>query len=268
MSSVKTNEDIREYCRLLRLHGVAEHFEAMAAETQDCAEYLCRLLAFEAEQSGEKKKLARIRAARFPYMKYLEDLEPGCLPEPMRRKLPELTTLSFIRNGQNLILTGNPGTGKTHIAIGLGVRACEAGYRVLFTTVPYLVTELKECASAKTLRSFEKRFEKYDLVILDELGYVSFDREGADLLFANLSLRSVQKSTIVTSNLSFERWIEVFGEAALTSALVDRLTYKAVLVDMQGDSYRFRETLRTNGITVESLTASNPEGNTNMGVPQ
>ena len=115
------------------------------------------------------------------------------------------------------------------------------------------MTELKECASAKTLRSFEKRFEKYDLVILDELGYVSFDREGADLLFANLSLRSVQKSTIVTSNLSFERWTEVFGEAALTSALVDRLTYKAILVDMQGDSYRFRETLRTNGITAESL---------------
>ena len=111
MSSVKTNEDIREYCRLLKLHGIAEHFEAMEAETQDCAEYLCRLLAFEAEQSSEKKKLARIHAARFPYMKYLEDLEPGCLPEPMRRKLPELTALSFIRNGQNLILTGNPGTG-------------------------------------------------------------------------------------------------------------------------------------------------------------
>lgn len=165
----------------------------------------------------------------------------------MRKRLPDLATLEFIKNGQNLILTGNPGTGKTHIAIGLGIRACEHGFRVLFTTVPYLVTALKENANAKTLKSFERKFEKYDLVIADEMGYVSFDREGADLLFTNLSLRATKRSTIITSNLTFERWDEIFGDPALTSAIVDRLTFKAILVDMEGDSYRFRETLRSNG---------------------
>lgn len=112
---------------------------------------------------------------------------------------------------------------------------------------------IKESVNAKTLKAFEKRFEKYDLVIADEMGYVSFDREGADLLFTNLSLRATQKSTIITSNLTFERWDEIFGDAAITSAIVDRLTYKAILVDMEGDSYRLRETLRANGTSFEHL---------------
>ena len=106
---------------------------------------------------------------------------------------------------------------------------------------------LKESNDKQKLRSYERRFEKYDLVIADELGYISFDREGADLLFSNLSLRAATKSTIITSNLTFDRWDEIFGDAAITSAIVDRLTYKAILIDMEGDSYRLRETLRNNG---------------------
>ena len=175
------------------------------------------------------------------------------MPKGMQKRLPELITLDFIMNGQNLIMTGNPGTGKTHTAIGLGIRACEAGYRVLYTTVPYLVTELKESNNNQKLRAYERRFEKYDLVIADELGYISFDRAGADLLFSNLSLRAMTKSTIITSNLTFDRWDEIFGDAAITSAIVDRLTYKAILVDMEGDSYRFKETLRENGASFEYL---------------
>ena len=161
--------------------------------------------------------------------------------------------LDFIPNGQNIILTGNPGTGKTHTAIGLGMAACEAGYRVLYTTVPYLVTELKESNDQQKLRRYERQFERYDLVIADELGYISFDREGADLLFSNLSLRAMTKSTIITSNLTFDRWDEIFGDAAITSAIVDRLTYKAILIDMEGDSYRLRETLKENGETFEYI---------------
>ena len=118
---------------------------------------------------------------------------------------------------------------------------------MLYTTIPLLITELKESKDANKLRNFQRRIEKYDLVIADELGYVSFDREGADLLFTCLSLRAISKSTIVTSNLTFDRWDEVFGDPAITSAMVDRLTYKAILVDMTGDSYRLRETLRVNG---------------------
>ena len=106
---------------------------------------------------------------------------------------------------------------------------------------------------SRTLRYFQNRFEKYDLVIADELGYISFDREGADLLFSHLSLRTATKSTIITSNLTFERWGEIFGDPTIASAMIDRLTYKATLVDMQGESYRLRDTLRSNGATLDSL---------------
>lgn len=145
------------------------------------------------------------------------------------------------------------GNRKTHTAIGLGIKACEQGYCVLYTTIPYLVIELKESNSKQKLRTYQKRFEKYDLIIADELGYISFDREAADLLFTVLSLRASQKSTIITSNLTFERWDEIFGDAAITSAIVDRLTYKAYLIDMEGDSYRLRETLRNNGTDFETV---------------
>ena len=251
MMKVKIKEEIREYCKILKLKGMEQHFEEVTQEAEDYEDYLHRLLTFEIADAERRVKENRIRSAKFPYRKYLEDLELDCLPTAMRKRLPELATLDFIRNGQNLIMTGNPGTGKSHTAIGLGIKACEQGYRVLYTTVPFLVTELKECNDAKKLRSYERRFEKYDLVIADELGYISFDREGADLLFSNLSLRASQRSTIITSNLTFERWDEVFGDAAITSALVDRLTYKAILVDMEGDSYRLRETLKNNGTSFD-----------------
>ena len=239
MKSEKKKQEIREYCRQLKLTAIASNFEDIS--------YLHRLLSVQIKESDDRAIQRRIQYAHFPYRKYLDDLEIDCLPDGLKKRLKELRTLKFIEKGQNVILTGNPGTGKTHTAIGLGLEACEAGYRVLFTTVPYLVTELKESNDRMKLKSYERRFEKYDLVIADELGYVSFDRAGADLLFSNLSLRAASKSTIITSNLSFDRWDEVFGDPAITSAIVDRLTYKAILIDMVGDSYRLRETLRANG---------------------
>ena len=147
------------------------------------------------------------------------------------------------RQGRNIILAGNPGTGKTHISIGLGIKACLSGYKVLFTTVPRLITKIKESRSEKTLRYLENRFEKYDLVICDEFGYISFDKEGAELLFSHLSLRAGIKATIITTNLSFDRWSEIFGDTVLTAAMVDRLTHKAYVINMNGNSYRTKETL-------------------------
>ena len=116
------------------------------------------------------------------------------------------------------------------------------GYKVLFITIHKLLTQLRESHAQKTLRQLENKFEKYDLVICDEFGYVSFDREGSELLFNHLSLRAGRKSTIITTNLGFDRWEEIFGDPVLTAALVDRLTYKAHLVNMNGESYRLRET--------------------------
>ena len=137
---------------------------------------------------------------------------------------------------------GNPGTGKTHMAIGLGIRACMNNYKVLFTTVPRLITQIKESRSDSWRRQLENRFEKYDLVICDEFGYISFDKEASELLFTHLSLRAGRKATIITTNLSFDRWSEIFGDPVLTAAMVDRLTHKAFLINMNGESYRVKET--------------------------
>ena len=129
------------------------------------------------------------------------------------------------------------------MAIGLGIKACMEGCSVMFTQVSKLLTQIRECHSSRTLRTLENRFEKYDLVICDELGYISFDKQGAEMLFNHLSLRSGIKSTIITSNQSFDKWQDIFGkDTILTAALLDRLTHKAHLVNMNGKSFRMKET--------------------------
>jgi DNA replication protein DnaC len=117
-----------------------------------------------------------------------------------------------------------------------------AGYKVLFATIPLLINQLKESRSEKTLIKLEGKFEKYDLVIADELGYISFDKEGSELLFTHLSLRAGRKSTIITTNLSFERWGEIFSDSVMTAAMIDRLTHKSYILNMNGSSYRLKET--------------------------
>ncbi|TJX14599.1 AAA family ATPase [Tissierella creatinini] len=241
---IKLNEEIKEYCKILKLNGIGRSFEEIMEESSDYEDFLHKLLEKEIEAKDEKAIDCRLRNAKFPYKKYLEDLELGLLPTDMRNKLPELATLNFIEEGRNVIMYGNPGKGKSHTSIGLGIKACMRGYKVLFTTIPLLITQLKECQSRKTLLAYERRFEKYDLVIADELGYISFDKEGAELLFSNLSLRASRKSTIITTNLSFDRWDEIFGDPVITAAMVDRLTHKAILINMEGDSYRLRESMR------------------------
>ena len=128
------------------------------------------------------------------------------------------------------------------MAIGLGMKACLEGFKVWFTTVPILVNRIKETRAENTLRNFQSRFEKYDLVIADEMGYISFDKEGAEQLYIHLSLRAGRKSTIITTNLSFERWGEIFQDEVMTAAMIDRLTHQAHIVNMNGSSYRMKET--------------------------
>ncbi len=240
------NEDIIKYSKELRLPVFRRDFKELATEAAsgqlDYEEYLLKLMEREYELRIENRKKTQIRLAGFPSKMYLNQLEREQLPDDARAKLPVLERLDFINSGQNIILAGNPGTGKTHIAIGLGLKACLQGYRVLFTSVHRMLTQLRESQSERTLRQLELRFEKYDLVICDEFGYVSFDKTGAELLFNHLSLRAGRKSTIITTNLGFDRWEEIFGDAVLTAALVDRLTHKAHLVNMNGESYRLKET--------------------------
>jgi len=238
MIPTNTKEKITAYTKELRLPAIRQNYQAHARqsikEKISYEGYLLTLLEDEFENRLKRRKISRIRQANFPYKKYLQDLERKELPKNAADKIDILESLEFIKQGQNVILAGNPGTGKTHLAIGLGIKACMEDYKVFFTTVPRLITQIRECKSQKTLRTLENRFEKFDLVVCDEFGYISFDKEGAELLFSHLSLRAGRKSTIVTTNLSFDRWSEIFGDPVLTAAMVDRLTHKAYLINMNG----------------------------------
>lgn len=241
-----TDQEIIRYSKELRMPVFRREFKQLAKDAaQDrinYEEYLLRLMEREFEVRVENRKKNQIRQACFPAKMYLNDLNREQLPIDANEKLPLLERLDFIETGRNIVLAGNPGTGKTHIAVGLGLKACLQGYKVMFTTVHKLLTQLRESHSERTLRQLELKFEKYDLVICDEFGYVSFDKEGSELLFNHLSLRAGRKSTIITTNLGFDRWEEIFGDPVLTAALVDRITHKAYLVNMNGESYRLKET--------------------------
>ena len=238
--------EIKKYVTELKIPGINQSLKMKIEEAykldKSYEEFLKEIFEEAYDLRKENGRKGRIRNAKFPYSKYLDSLQVEYLPEEAKKKLKELKTLEFIKEGRNIILAGNPGTGKTHLSVGLGIECCNKGYKVYFATVPSLINELKESRSNKILHSFEKRFEKYDLIILDELGYISFDKEGSELLFSFLSLRAERKSTIITTNLSFDRWDEIFNDAVLTAALIDRMTHNSFVINMNGGSYRMKET--------------------------
>src|SRR5690606_35016102 len=170
MSNIKTvQEKINTYSKELRLPAFRKYYkqlaELAARQKSSYENFLVSLLEKELEERIKNRKMTRIRMAEFPYKKYLEDLQTDQLPADAQEKLVLLERLDFIDRGQNVVLAGNPGTGKTHMAIGLAIKACMEDYKVLFTTVTRLLTQIKECRSQKTLRTLENKFEKYDLVI-------------------------------------------------------------------------------------------------------
>jgi len=223
-----------------------EYLEAANKENWSHERFLCTLLQAEYEQRAENSLAKRIKTAGFPQYKYMEDLDLNEIPEGLKPFLPKLQSLEFIDEGRNAILYGNPGTGKTHVSIATGILACKAHKSVLFTSVPHLITQIKECRSARTLHALEQRFRKYDLVICDEFGYMACDKEAGELLFNHLSLRTDRKATIITTNLGFDRWGEVIKDKVLVNALMDRLTHNAFLINMNAESFRLKETKKFN----------------------
>lgn len=246
MDNMNEKQRLARYAASLRLTSIRDGIDdivAMAAsQNRSHIEFLVDLLAGEVRLRDENRRRQRIRAAGFPELKYLSELVRGEMPQDAQTVLPELETLGFIRDGRNVVFFGNPGTGKTHTAIGLGVKACEAGHSVLFASVPGLITAIREAKAQRVLGRIEARFMNYDMVICDEFGYVSCDKEAGEMLFNHLSLRAGRKATIVTTNLAFDRWNEIVKDKILAAAMVDRLTHKAYLVNMNGASYRAKET--------------------------
>ena len=239
---------IEELCSYLKLPYIANNYKdevAVARRSKaDPQDFLKDILFKEAEMHRENGNRVRIRRARFPYKKFLTDFKDDKYNSSLRREIDTLSNLDFIDNKENVILIGTPGTGKTHLAIGLGLKACLTGKTVLFVSVPDLVIEIHEAVRASTFTSYKKKFEKYDLIIMDELGYVSFSKDESELLFNLISSRYDRGSIIITTNLAFDRWSEVFGDTMVTSAMVDRLAFKAHILDMTLDtSYRYEQTI-------------------------
>ena len=237
---------VKDISKELYLSYIAANIDGLCAEAKAVKapyrEFLLDIFGKEIENRKMNRLQRRIKDAHFPFRKYLQDLDLEEYGTDIRREIEDLTALGFIEDKENIICIGNPGRGKTHLAIALGVAACMADKRVLFTNIPNLVIELKEAMSKNEITYYKKRFERYELVIVDELGYVSFDKQGNEILFNLLSNRNETGSMIITTNLAFEEWEEVFGDAKLTGALVDRLAHKAHVLDMSGESYRLKET--------------------------
>jgi DNA replication protein DnaC len=241
-------ETIEQLSKELKLSYIKMNYPNLIKEAkqlnQEFEVFLNEILYKERNHRRSNGVKQRIRDARFPLKKYLEDFQVKRFPDPIKQKFKEIETLDFIRQKENIILMSNPGMGKTHYAIALGIKACLENMKVLFISVPNLVIELKEAMSQNQITLYKRKFEKFDLVILDELGYVSFDKEGSEILFNLISNRITSGSMIITTNLLFDRWEEIFKDPILTTALVDRLTYKSHLLNMSGDSYRVEETIK------------------------
>jgi len=239
---------ITELCVKLRLPYTRDNWQQIVDEArhtkQDYAAFLENLFDGEWHLRLSNGQARRIKEAKFPLKKYLVDFKRDKYDELFAPKFEQLETLEFIKNQENIILIGTPGAGKTHYSIALGIEACMKGFSVFFASVPNLIVELKEALSNSQLSSYRKRFEKYNLVILDELGYVSMDKNGCEMLFNLISSRNDKGSIIVNSNLTFDRWEEVFKDPTLTGALIDRLAHKAHILDISRDKGgRFEETV-------------------------
>lgn len=223
-------------------HNHLAFIEEVKQKGLEVEEIIEELLKKESELRKESGITRRIQSAKFINKKYIEDFDFKPYSSETKIKLKELVDLTFIENKENIILIGNPGTGKTHYSVALGIKACMIGYSVLFSSVPNLMTEMREAYSSNQMIAFKRKFENYDLVILDELGYVSFDKESNEILFNLLSNRNDKGSIIISTNLSFDRWEETFKDPILTGAIIDRLAYKSHIIDMRGESYRIRKT--------------------------
>ena len=235
---------LAHHLKALKLPTVLREYDKQArqcaAEGVDHTGYLLRLAELELLERERRSVKRRIRQARFPAPKSLDSFDFAAIPSLNKLLVLELARCEYVERRENVIALGNSGTGKTHVALGLGLAACQKGLAVGFTTAAALVHELIEAKDERRLLRLQKQLAAYRLLIIDELGYVPLSPTGAELLFEVFNQRYERGSVIVTSNLPFDEWTSMFGSERLTGALLDRLTHHVHILELNGDSYRLK----------------------------
>ena len=242
LKTLKLPTFLREYSKVAR---------QCAAEGLDHVQFLARLVELELIDRERRMIERRIKAARFPAVKSLDSFDFKAIPALNKMQVLELARCEWIERRENVIALGPSGTGKTHIALGLGLAACQKGLAVGFTTAAALVHELMEARDERRLLRLQKQLVRHKLLIIDELGFVPLSKTGAELLFETISQRYEQGAILITSNLPFDEWTEIFGSERLTGALLDRLTHHVNILEMNGESYRLSQSRSRNKNTAE-----------------
>lgn len=242
---MEMNALLESYLRQLRLPTFVQNYHIFATDAalnnRDHVHYLLALTEQEVTQREQNQRKRRIKAARFPMPKELADFDFSSLPALNKAQVLDLARGEYLNRCETILLVGNPGLGKTHLAIGLGLAACRQGRKVRFWTTAGLVNDLLQAQEELRLHRFISNTLRLDLVVLDELGFVPFNPNGAQALFTFCSELYERVALIVTTNLKFADWTQVFGDERLTVALLDRLTHHAHILELLGESYRFRE---------------------------
>lgn len=238
---------LETYLKKLKLAQSSKIYESMAREAEEnnlsYEEYLLGVLEQEVYQRENNRIQRGIRQASFPIIKTLESFDFKAIPTLNKQKVLKLMKGEYIQKKENIILIGNSGVGKTHIANALGYEACRQGLKVKFYTTAGLINDLVAAQQEYRLNKMEKQLITYQLVILDELGYIPFNKSGAELLFQFCSSRYERGSLIITTNLEFQKWTEIMADEQMTAALLDRLTHNAHILNINGESYRFKQAL-------------------------
>lgn len=240
--------ELKENLKTLNLSTMASNMEGFVREAKENGicydEFLLNLTVAELQARSESRLNRRLREAKFPLIKPLETFDLAAVPELDLRLFRELTGEDYIKEHRNVIFLGKTGAGKTHMSTALGIEACKNNFRTRFVTCYGLVNELIEARQERTLQRLIQRYVRYDLLILDELGYVPFTKEGSELLFQVLAERHEKGSVMITTNLGFADWTQIFGDQVMTAALLDRLTHKAHIINCPWDSYRLKQSLK------------------------
>ena len=254
---METNMLLDTYLKELRLPTFLENHTKFAEDAAQADHSYDRFLLALAEQEVAQRQrnrvTRRIRAARFPVLKELADFDFSCLPSPNKQQVVELACGAYIQKAEPILMVGNPGLGKTHIATSLALAACRQGYKVRFYNAAGLVNELILAQDEHRLPKFLATALRHRLIVLDELGFIPLSPSGAQLIFQFCSTLYERVAMIVTTNLHFADWTQIFGEERLTAALLDRLTHRAHILEFTGESYRFRQRMQQ-----ETQQESNP----------